>query len=164
MEAENGRGASKERFWNRHSNPKSGWSRLLSYPVLMATIYLRKPRAFLATVAFLLVNPILFPEPDESAVDDWMYRGVRAEEFWTDEGRSLVGVGYPQILNVLNAAASGYALVSAVRRKPVGTVVGTLTTMALKLWFIQVLIGHHEAARGGAVTRGTVGPGPDSPR
>ncbi|MFC7226404.1 hypothetical protein N0B31_03235 [Salinirubellus salinus] len=126
--------------WNRHANPKSGWSRLLTTPVLMAAIYLRKPRLLLATLAFLVVNPVLFPEPTEDQQDEFMYRVVRAEEAWTDSGRPLFGLEYPQLLNGLNVFASVYALYAALTRDPKGTVVGTAATMVLKLWFVGELV------------------------
>ena len=61
-----------DRFWDRHSNPKSGWTRLLATPVLVFAIYGRKWLLAGLTVLFIAVNPILFPEPDEAATDDFM--------------------------------------------------------------------------------------------
>ena len=126
--------------WNRHANPKSGWSRMLSTPLLMAAIYLRKPRLLLATLVFVVVNPVLFPEPTEEQQSDFMYRVVRAEEAWIDSGRPLVGLEYPQVLNILNGGATAYALYAAVERRPKETAAGTAAAMALKLWFVWALV------------------------
>jgi hypothetical protein len=126
--------------WNRHANPKSGWSRMLSTPLLMGSIYLRKPRLLLTTLVFVVVNPVLFPEPTEDQQDDFMYRVVRAEEAWTDSGRPLVGLEYPQVLNILNGGATLYAIYAAVKRRPTGTAAGTAAAMALKLWFVWALV------------------------
>ncbi|WP_425492879.1 DUF6653 family protein [Natrinema amylolyticum] len=64
--------------WDRHSNPKSEWTRLLAYPVLIAAGFARRWRLVALTGLFLLVNPLLFPEP-ESTSDNWMSIVVRAE-------------------------------------------------------------------------------------
>lgn len=131
--------------WDRHANPLSGWTRLLATPVLMAAIYLRRPRLLAATLLFLVVNPVLFPEPDEAATDDFMYRVVRAEEAWDDAGNAVLGLDYPQVLNALNVGATVYALYAALRRRPLGTVLGTAATMGLKLWYVAELVRRYDA-------------------
>jgi hypothetical protein len=130
--------------WDRHANPLSGWSRLLATPVLFAAIYWRRPRLLLATVAFLVLNPVLFSPPDEDAADDFMYRVVRAEEAWDDTGNSVLALTYPQVLNVLNLGAAAYALVAAVRRRPLGTALGCAATMGLKLWYVGELVRRYD--------------------
>jgi hypothetical protein len=132
--------------WDRHANPLSGWTRLLATPVLLAAIYRRNPRLLLATVAFLVVNPLLFPEPDEGQHEAFMYRVVRGEEAWAASGRSLFGLDYPQLLNVLNVGTSLYALYAAVKRDAPGTAFGTAATMALKLWFVAELVQWYDAS------------------
>lgn len=129
-----------ESVWRRHSNPKSGWSRLLSYPVLVFALYARKPRLLGATAAFVALNPVLFPEP-ESEPGDWMYRVVRAEEEWTAAGNPLVGLGYPQVLNLVQIPVFCYNVYAAYRRYPARTLLSTAATMALKLWFVSELVG-----------------------
>ncbi len=74
------------------------------------------------TVLFMLVNPVLFGEPDEE-VDDWMYEVVRAEERWTEDGNRLLGLGYPQVLNTLSGPTMLYGLYSAYKQRPISTAV-----------------------------------------
>ncbi|WP_101294089.1 DUF6653 family protein [Halegenticoccus soli] len=131
-------------FWNRHSNPKSGWTRLLSYPVLVFAVYARKWPLLGLTILYLAVNPVLFPAPEEES-GDWMYRGVKAEQLWISEGRSVMGFGFPQVLNVAAVPVFLYGLYAAYRRKPVTTVACTVATMALKLWFVNELIRYRES-------------------
>ena len=134
-----------ETVWRRHSNPKSGWSRLLSYPALVFALYARKPWLLGATTAFVALNPVLFPEP-ESEPDDWMYRVVRAEREWTGAGNPLVGVGFPQVLNLVQIPVFCYNVYAAYRRYPVRTLLATAATMALKLWFVAELVDRTTAA------------------
>jgi carbon monoxide dehydrogenase subunit G len=131
-------------FWNRHSNPKSGWSRMLLMPLLAAAVYARRPRLLLATVAFAVLNPLLFPEPEEPPTGDFMYRVVRAEEAWTREGRPLFGPGYPEVLNGLNVAATLYTVYAAAKRRPAGTVLATAASMGLKLLFVAEVVRWHD--------------------
>lgn len=129
--------------WARHSNPKSGWSRLLSWPVFVVALYYRKWWLMALTTLFVAVNPILFREPVEES-DDWMYKVVRAEERWTNDGHRLLGLGYPQILNTLSVPAMVYGLYAAYKRKPVSAAMFTLASQVLNQYCMKVIIGHYE--------------------
>lgn len=131
--------------WARHSNPRSGWTRLLAYPVLIVAIYARDRRLLAGTLGFLAVNPVLFSEP-EAETDAWMSRVVRAEQCWTDAGNPLFGLGFPQVLNLLQVPVFAYNVYVAVKRRPVETAVATAGTMALKLWFVNELVKATENA------------------
>jgi hypothetical protein len=130
-----------ESFWSRHSNPKSGWSRLLTGPLLLAALYRRSWRLFAVAVGWTVLNPVVFDAPDAST-DDWMHRGVQAERAWLEEGRPVFGVGYPEILNVLNLGAFAYTVYAALARKPVRMALSYAVSVGLKLWFIEALIRH----------------------
>lgn len=49
--------------WDSHSNPESGWSRLLSWPVFVIALYFRKWWVMGITALFMLLNPVLFSAP-----------------------------------------------------------------------------------------------------
>ncbi|ELZ82121.1 hypothetical protein C455_02889 [Haloferax larsenii JCM 13917] len=125
-------------FWERHANPWSAGTRILVYPVLMYAIFTRNRRLFAATLAFIAVNPVLFPRPKRT--DNYLSRIVLAEREWLDEGKNTMGLDYPNILNVLNIPVTVYAFASAIRRNPVGTVLGTLGVMVLKLWWTDAIV------------------------
>lgn len=133
-----------ETVWNRHANPKSGWSRLLSLPVMVAAVYFRRWRLLGLTVLFMAINPVLFSEPVEEP-DDWMYKVVQAEQRWTDDGNRLLGIGYPQILNTLSIPSMLYGLYAAYKRKPLQTVVFTITSQLLNQWCMKEIIDHYDA-------------------
>ncbi|ELZ85927.1 hypothetical protein C453_08928 [Haloferax elongans ATCC BAA-1513] len=125
-------------FWERHANPWSAGTRILVYPVFMYAIYRRDAKLFAATLAFIAVNPVLFSRPERT--DNYLSRIVLAEREWLDEGRGTMGLDYPNVLNVLNIPVTFYAFASAIRRKPVGTVLGTLGVMVLKLWWTDAIV------------------------
>ncbi|MFC4883036.1 DUF6653 family protein [Halostagnicola sp. GCM10023243] len=133
----------RETVWARHSNPKSGWSRLAGGFVIVAALYHRKWRLMALTILFLAINPVLFREPSEES-DDWMYKVVRAEERWTNDGNRLIGLGYPQILNTVSIPVGLYGLCAAYKQKPISTVVFSLVSQALNQWCMKEIIDYYE--------------------
>lgn len=133
----------KETVWARHSNPKSGWSRMAAGFVIVGALYHRKWRVLGLTALFLIVNPVLFPKPAEES-DDWMYQVVRAEERWTNDGNRLVGLGYPQILNTVSIPVGFYGLYAAYERKPISAIVFSLASQGLNQWCMKVIIDYYE--------------------
>lgn len=125
-------------FWERHANPWSSGTRILSTPVLVYALYHRRWRLLAATLAFVVVNPVLFPRP--ARTDRWLSRIVLAEREWLAEGNGTVGLSYPNVLNLLNVPASLLTLYSALRRRPVATVLATATAMVLKLWWVDAIV------------------------
>lgn len=135
----------EERFWNRHSNPKSGWSRALLLPTLLYAVYHRQWRLGAAAVVFTVVNPVLFSPPEDD--DAWMTRVVLAERWWTRERREgLFEVAYPNLLNLLNVPVSAYAFVTAARRRPVRSSLAGMASMALKFWYVGALVRRYDDA------------------
>jgi hypothetical protein len=131
-------------FWERHANPKSGWSRLLIMPALLAAIYHRNPRLAAAAIGYAVVNPVLFSPPEDT--DAWMSRVVLAERWWTQE-HDVIGLTYPNILNVCTLGATAYAVAVAARKQPVRTVGAGVASMLLKLWYVAALVRRYDAAR-----------------
>jgi len=125
-------------FWERHASPWSAGTRILASPVLVYALYRRNRRLLAATLAFLAVNPVLFPRPDRT--DNWLSRGVLAEREWIGAGYRTVGPAYPDVLNLLSAPAWLLAFYAAIRRRPVATTLFTATAMALKLYWIDVIV------------------------
>lgn len=133
-------------FWNRHSNPRSGWSRVPTGAVLVYAIYHRSWRLLGAAILWTAFNPILFSPPETD--DAWMTRAVLAERWWIrEEERPTVGLDYPNICNATGAFGFLYALYAAVRRRPVGAALGTIASITLKLWWLRVLVRRYDAAQ-----------------
>lgn len=134
----------RETFWDRHSNPKSGWSRTLVLPAILYAVYHREWRVAAAAIVFTVVNPFLFSPPVDD--DAWMTRVVLAERWWrTDREQPVFDLFYPNVLNVLNIPATGYAFVAAYRRHPRHTVLAGVISMALKLWYVGALVRRYDA-------------------
>ncbi len=94
-------------FWRRHSNPKSGRSRVPTGPILVYTVYRRNWRLLLVGIAWTVLNPILFSPPAKA--EAWMTRTVLAEQWWIGEEETrTLGLDYPNICN----AAGAFAFIS----------------------------------------------------
>jgi len=131
-------------LWERHANPKSGWSRVALTPLLVYAVYVRDWRLLVAALAFAVANPVLFAPPaDESA---WMTRVVYAERAWVRAGRPVVGSRYPAVLNALDVPAFAYALYAAYRGEGRRAAVATAVSMSLKLWFVAALVRWYDAS------------------
>ncbi|WP_254543581.1 DUF6653 family protein [Halomarina pelagica] len=137
------RGRLEDAFWERHSNPKSGWSRTLLGPLLVVALYRRDRRLFALVVLATVLNPIAFGRPDPDA-DGWMTRAVRAERWWLDEGNGAFGLGWPNVLNALNVPLFGYALYAAYARKPIRAAVGIALSTGLKLGWVASVVRRYD--------------------
>jgi len=136
----------EETFWNRHSNPKSGWSRVLTMPALLAAVYHRNWRLGVATVVFTLVNPFLFPPPDDDGA--WMTRVVLAERWWRRDGsKRFLDRSYPNVLNLLNIPVTVFAFLVAYRQRPIQTLLAGVAAMALKFWYVAELVERYDAEK-----------------
>lgn len=132
--------------WERHSNPKSGWSRTLLTPLFVLACYRRDPRLLAVAVLGAVLNPVAFPPPAPDT-ESWMTRGVRAERWWLKAGNGTLGPGWPNVLNLLNLPSFGYALYAAYTGRPVRAALATAASMALTFGWIELIARRYDASR-----------------
>jgi len=126
-------------FWERHANPKSGWSRMVTLPVLMYAIHTRRWKTLLSTVVFTVINPILFSKPNE--MDAWMTKVVLAERYWQEHDADI---GPLNLLNLAGVPVTLYAIYAAYKQNTGGATVATALSMTLKLAFVAALVRRFE--------------------
>lgn len=136
----------EDAFWERHANPKSGWSRVLLTPLFVLACYRRDRRLFAAAVVATVLNPVAFPPPS-SDTESWMTRGVHAERWWLETGHDTLGVDWPKLLNLLNLPTFAYALYAAYTRRPARAALATVVSMALKFGWIELVTRRYDDAR-----------------
>jgi hypothetical protein len=66
--------------FRHHSNPWSAWTRLLSVPLVFVPIWNRSWRKGAILGVWLILNPIVFPEPKDDKA--WATRAMLGEEMW----------------------------------------------------------------------------------
>lgn len=133
----------EDRFWARHSNPWSGWTRVPSGAVIVYAVYRRKWRLLGAALIWTAMNPFLFSPPETE--DAWMTRAVLAERWWIkEEANRTVGLGYPNICNSAGALGFMYAVYAAWRESPKGATLGVVASIGLKLWWLRVLVSKYD--------------------
>ena len=126
-------------FWERHANPRSGWSRTVTLPAMVYAVHERRWRLLAAALAFTALNPLLFPKPDDA--DAWMTKVVLAERRWRESGDDLGALG---LLNAANVPVTLYAFYAAYRRDTGGATVATALSITLKFAFVAALVRRYE--------------------
>jgi len=130
-----------EDFWARHTNPWSGYTRLPMGPVLLLGLYRRDWRMVGLTLLYVVINPILFSEPESK--DAWISRSV-LEQLWLEEGHGVFEANLPGVLNGLNAVAYCYGLFGAYKRNPQTTALGGGVALTCKLVYLAILVRYYD--------------------
>jgi hypothetical protein len=120
-----------ETTWERHSNPWSGWTRLLTYPLVFVPAWNHSWLQAVPVIIWLWLNPRLFPPPKDAS--SWMTRGVLGEQRWVQERP----IDLSLLLNLLMAPSFLAALSMAHARRLRGLLLLAAVTAVLKLWFID---------------------------
>ena len=120
-----------QRFWKRHSNPWSVWTRVLSYPLVYVPLWNRSWKQGAAVAAWLALNPVLFPEPESD--ESWATRGVLGEELWTAERPRDLSL----LITTTSAVFFAGGLLATYRRRLWAMVFLASVALLLKLWYID---------------------------
>ncbi|ADJ13807.1 hypothetical protein C497_17247 [Halalkalicoccus jeotgali B3] len=110
---------------------------MLAGATLLLALYRHAWKRLGAVIAFLVLNPVLFPEPERT--DNWLSEGVLGERAWIADGNPMFGTRYPAILNAVNVPLYCYTLYAAYRQYPVRTLAGFCLTFALKMLFVDAM-------------------------
>ena len=132
-----------DRVWDRHANPWSGWSRVLSMPMLAVGLYLHSYLIIGITLVWLVVNPVLFPRP--KSVDNWMSKGVIGERLYFKDGKKLRR-DLPTLLNLANVPLFGLFIYFGWQQELIPLVLSSLLVMVVKFWFIDRMVRLAEAS------------------
>jgi hypothetical protein len=130
-----------KKAWKRHSNPLSGWTRILSYPVVYVPFWNRSWKQGAAVAAWFAVNPFLFPEPKSDK--SWATRGVLGEELWTAERPRDLST----LLSAVSATSFVVGLVCAYSRRFWPMTLCAIVAYLLKLWYIDRMTFYYEQHR-----------------
>lgn len=125
------------RFWDRHSNPWSGWSRVAALPLLGGAVAAHSISLISATILWLGINPVMFAPPADDRA--WMTRGVLGERLYFATG-PRIRRDLPSLLNSLNVPVFAAFLWFAWNRDAVPAVLAGLLVAVLKFWFLDRMV------------------------
>ncbi len=127
-----------ERTWKRHSNPWSGWTRILTYPLVYVPFWNRSWKQGAAVAAWFAANPFIFPAPEDDS--SWATRSVLGEQLWTTKRRRDL----PMALNAASAVLFVGALLAAYRRRFWPMMFCGGSSYLLKMWFLDRMTLYYE--------------------
>ncbi len=130
-----------EKTWERHANPWSGWTRVLSMPLLALGLYLHNFWILGIVLVWLIVNPMLFSKPRNT--NNWMSKGVLGEQLYYRDGAKFKK-DLPTLLNVLNIPLFVAFLYLSWQQQLVAMILACLLTMTIKFWFIDRMVATYE--------------------
>lgn len=126
-----------DKTWERHANPWSGWTRVLSMPALAVRLYFHNLWVLGAVLIWLIINPMVFPKP--KTVDNWMSKGVLGEKLYFQDGRKLKK-DLPTLLNIINVPVFMAFLYFSWQQAVIPMILAGLLTMVVKFWFIDRMV------------------------
>jgi len=122
----------------RHSNPWSAWTRWASTPLVLVPVWTRRWRDAAPVAAWLLVNPVIFPEPADD--HNWATRAILGEELWITR-RPKDGAW---IVSAVTSVAALCAIVAARRRRLRAAATATAIQMALTVVYWQMMARYRD--------------------
>ncbi len=128
----------KEKNWERHSNPWSGYTRMAILPFLFLSIWVHNWIALGLVIVWTIVNPFIFPKPKNT--DNWMSKGVLGEKLWTEKFRW----DFSQFLNIVNGLFFFPALYFAYAHMFWPLLYSATWSFIAKLWFIDRMAFYYE--------------------
>ena len=134
-----------DKTWERHANPWSGWTRVLSMPALAIGLYLHSFWILGLVVVWLIINPMIFSKP--KSVDNWMSKGVLGEKLYFKNGKKLKR-DLPTLLNAINVPVFIAFIYFGWQQELLAMILTGLLTMTIKFWFIDkmvVLVNEHRS-------------------
>jgi hypothetical protein len=130
-----------EQAWTRHSNPWSGWTRVLTMPALAFGLYSHNAWVFGGVVLWAIVNPLVFPPPKR--VDNWMSKGVLGEQLYYQDGKKFKK-DLPTALALLNVPVFAYFMYAGWQQQLIPMILSGLLVMTIKFWFIDRMVFSYE--------------------
>jgi hypothetical protein len=135
--------------WMRHANPLSVWTRFAVLPLLALAIWSREWIGWwslalvAASLAFMMVNPLLFPRPRSTR--NWTSRSVFGERIWTDRDKvelpeQFRTSGVPTATYACQIAGLAVLVYGLVRLDLLAVVTGVVIAQVAKAWFLDRMV------------------------
>jgi hypothetical protein len=130
-----------QKTFERHSNPWSARTRLLSTPLVLVPFWTRSRKHAALVGTWVLLNPIVFPKPTNDSA--WATRAMLGEEMWVAERP----IDTAMAVNVAASALGIGGVVGALKRKPTATALCTVAEVASLLVYWRLMSEYYEEHR-----------------
>lgn len=137
------------RFWMRHSNPWSGWSRVAALPAIGGAVAAHSLLLLGIVLLWLVINPVMFPPPANDRA--WMTRGVLGEQIYAASGPRLRS-DLPTLLSLVTLPVFAAFLWFAWQRDPVAATLSGLLVAVLKFWYVDRMVILYDQSRNSTST------------
>lgn len=127
-----------KKSWEKHSNPWSGWTRIISLPLLFIAIWYHNLYALFAVLVWFAINPFIFPKP--KSTDNWMSKSIFGEQLWTEKYR----LDFSQLLNYFNLIFFVIAVYASFHNLFWHVFYSVIAQWTFKLWFLDRMVFYYE--------------------
>jgi len=129
-----------EKIWRRHTNPLSGWTRVVAFFLIPIPIWYQSWYYLIILLVFFAINPLLFPEPKSK--NNWMSKSILGEELWTKKG--VIQKDFSTVLNLFNGLFFFIMLYAAFNNFLEIAVFSTILSSVFKLWYLDRMVFYYE--------------------
>lgn len=136
-----------DEVWERHANPWSGWTRYLTFPLLLLAFWSRVWIGWWSIVPITILiiwtwlNPRVFPKP--KSMNNWISKGVLGERIWIDSQDRDKIEHHQTAINVINFIAISGGLIciwGLIKLSIWPTLFGASIALLAKTWFIDRMV------------------------
>ncbi len=135
-----------DEVWQRHANPWSGWTRVLTFPFFILAFWSRIWLGiyFLIPVGMILLwtwlNPRIFPKP--KSTNHWISKGVFGEKIFTDRKKEKTEISHHHIVaanltTVISLIGLPILIYGLVVLEIWPTLLGATIAILGKMWFVD---------------------------
>jgi hypothetical protein len=135
--------------WMRHANPVSVWTRFAVLPLLAVSIWSRdwiglwSLLAVALSLVFMMINPMLFPEPRSTR--NWASKGVFGERIWADRNTVELPDQYrsshvPKVTYLFQFFGLAVLVYGLVELDLLAVASGMAIIQCAKAWFIDRMV------------------------
>jgi hypothetical protein len=137
----NGMSVMSEQTWQRHSNPLSVWSRVLTNPLVYVPVWNRSLPQAVPVALWFALNPRLFPPPTKDSA--WATRAVLGEQLWMKGSKGVL----PIALNAISGICFVAGLRAAYRRQLPPLVACGVLALGFKMLFLSRMVDLYDQRR-----------------
>jgi hypothetical protein len=129
----------RRKFFERHANPLSAWSRWGTTPVVLVPVWTRKWAHAVPVLVWMIANAVVFPKPKHERA--WATRAVLGEELWIVERPRDAAMA----VNAGSTAFLAAALIAARRRRLAPAIAATAAAMALIMVYWKLMVDYYDS-------------------